>query len=264
MSKSETRSTPGPPRIQPCLGTPLTITDHAGALDLCLALAGSGRPAAAEFCNTQIVTLRRSDPDYRRISEAFDHFIPDCTPLLWLLNAHGAGMKDRVYGPAFFDHALRHSPAGVTHFLLGGSEECGAVLKEKYQRLNPSLRIVGSFHGRCDAAGVLGADDRQVLETLQRLKPDLIWVGLGTPKQQRWIHRIKPSLASGMLLSVGQAFDVNAGLRKDAPGWMQRSGLTWLYRLGCEPRRLLGRYLRHNTEFIVYLLADLLRGRVFR
>lgn len=264
MSKSETRSPSGTPRIQPCLGTPLTITDHAGALELCLALARSDRPKAAEFCNTQIVTLRRSDPDYRRISEAFDHFIPDCTPLLWLLNAHGAGMKDRVYGPAFFDHALRNSPAGVTHFLLGGSEKCGEILKEKYQRLNPNLRIVGSFHGRCDAAGGLGDDDIGVLEALQRLKPDLVWVGLGTPKQQRWIHRVKPLLENGMLLSVGQAFDVNAGLRKDAPGWMQRCGLTWLFRLCSEPRRLLGRYLRHNTEFIGYLLVDMVRGRIFR
>ena len=252
------------PRIVPCLGTPLTLTDHAGALALCLSLARRDGAAAAEFCNTQIVTLRRSEPDYRRISACFDHFIPDCTPLLWLLNAHGAGMKDRVYGPAFFDHALRNSPAGVTHYLLGGSEACGKALREKYERINPDLRIVGSFHGRCDLEGRLGKDDEAVLKEIQDLKPDLIWVGLGTPKQQRWIHRVKPLLSNGMLLSVGQAFDVNAGLRKDAPAWMQKAGLTWLYRLAAEPRRLLGRYLRHNTEFLFYLAADGIRGRVFR
>lgn len=246
-----------------CLGTPLTITDHAGALELCLRLARSDRPAAAEFCNTQIVTLRRSDPDYRKISESFDHFIPDSTPLLWLLNAHGAGMRDRVYGPAFLDHALRNSPAGVRHYLVGGSEACGMALREKYGRLNPGLRIVGSFHGRCDGAGHLGGDDDRIRDELIRLEPEFIWVGLGTPKQQRWIARMKPQLRRGMLLSVGQAFDVNAGLRSDAPAWMQRAGLTWLYRMASEPRRLVGRYLRHNSEFLGYLALDFLRGGIY-
>ncbi len=251
------------PRVISCLGTPLTVTDHAGALALCLRLARGDRPAAVEFCNTQIVTLRRSDPDYRAVSRAFDHFIPDSSPLLWLLNAHGAGMGDRVYGPAFFDHALRNSPAGATHYLIGGSEACGTALREKYTRLNPDLRIVGTFHGRCDAGGRLGSDDEGVHRELLRLEPDFVWVGLGTPKQQRWIARAKPLLGRGTLLSVGQAFDVNAGLRSDAPAWMQRLGLTWLYRMASEPRRLAGRYVRHNSEFLGYLVADLVRGRIY-
>jgi N-acetylglucosaminyldiphosphoundecaprenol N-acetyl-beta-D-mannosaminyltransferase len=254
---------PAPAEIG-CLGTPLTVTDHPGALALCRNLAARPTPAAIEFCNTQIVTLRRSDADYRRTSECFDRFIPDSSPLLWLLNAAGAGMKDRVYGPAFFRHALTHSPGTATHYLLGGSEACGRALAERFTAVNPGLRIVGSFHGRCDVQGFLGADDAPVLEELQRLKPDFIWVGLGTPKQQRWIARVKPLLERGVLLSVGQAFDVNAGLRADAPDWMQRCGLTWLYRMASEPRRLVGRYLHHNTLFLAYLLWDALRGRVFQ
>ncbi len=252
------------PRVIQCLGTPLTVTDHPGALALCLQLSRTAAPSAVEFCNTQIVTLRRSDPNYRIVSEAFDHFIPDSSPLLWLLNARGAGLHDRVYGPAFFNYALRHSPTGFTHYLLGGSDECGIALRNKYLQLNPHLRLVGSFHGRCDNSGVLGQDDRAVLEEIQRLKPDFIWVGLGTPKQQCWIARIKPLLQNGLLLSVGQAFDVNAGLRSDAPAWMQRMGLTWLYRLASEPRRLAGRYLRHNSAFLFYLVWDFLRGQVYK
>ncbi len=252
------------PREMGCLGTSLTVTDHPGAMALCCQLARESSPAAIEFCNTQIVTLRRSDPEYRRTSECFDRFIPDSSPLLWLLNAAGAGMKDRVYGPAFFRHALTHSPPPLTHYLLGGSEDCGRALVERFTVLNPGLRIVGSFHGRCDADGILGADDGQVLEELRRLKPDFIWVGLGTPKQQRWIARVKPLLEHGVLLSVGQAFDVNAGLRADAPGWMQSCGLTWLYRMASEPRRLVGRYLHHNSLFLGYLLWDSVRGVVFR
>ena len=251
------------PREIGCLGTLLTVTDHPGAMDLCSQLARQSSPSAIEFCNTQIVTLRRSDREYRQTSECFDWFIPDSSPLLWLLNVAGAGMKDRVYGPAFFRHALIHSPTTLTHYFLGGSEACGRALVERFTALNPGLRIVGSFHGRCDSGGVLGADDGRVLEELQRLKPDFIWVGLGTPKQQRWIARIKPRLEHGVLLSVGQAFDVNAGLRADAPGWMQRCGLTWLHRMASEPRRLIGRYLHHNSLFLGYLLWDTLRGAVF-
>lgn len=252
------------PREIACLGTPLTVTDHAGALALCQRLVGGPSPAAIEFCNTQIVTLRRSDPDYRRTSECFDRFIPDSSPLLWLLNTAGAGMKDRVYGPAFFRHALIHSPPGLTHYLLGGSEACGRALVERFTALNPALSIVGSFHGRCDLAGFLGDDDARILDDLRRIRPDFIWVGLGTPKQQRWIARVKPLIDRGVLLSVGQAFDVNAGLRADAPAWMQRCGLTWLHRMASEPRRLVGRYLHHNSLFLAYLLRDAVRGEVFR
>lgn len=246
-----------------CLGTRLTVTDHPGALALCQHLARRPSPAAIEFCNTQIVTLRRSDPGYRQTSQCFEHFIPDSSPLLWLLNAAGAGMKDRVYGPAFFRHALIHSPADLTHYFLGGSEVCGRALVERFTALNPSLKIVGSFHGRCDLDGFLGTDDSRILDEIRRIKPDFIWVGLGTPKQQRWIARVKPLLGHGVLLSVGQAFDVNAGLRADAPEWMQRCGLTWLYRMASEPRRLVGRYLHHNSLFLGYLIWDTLRGAVF-
>ena len=251
------------PRQIECLGTPLTVTDHPGALALCRHLAAGPTPAAVEFCNTQIVTLRRSDPDYRRTSQSFEHFIPDSSPLLWLLNAAGAGMTDRVYGPAFFRHALIQSPADLTHYFLGGSEACGRALVERFTALNPSLKIVGSFHGRCDLDGFLGTDDSRILDEIRRIKPDFIWVGLGTPKQQRWIARVKPLLGHGVLLSVGQAFDVNAGLRADAPDWMQRCGLTWLHRMASEPRRLVGRYLHHNSLFLGYLLWDTLRGAVF-
>lgn len=260
---SDSVSSSGEPRKITCLGTPLTITDHPGALELCIRLARRGTPGAVEFCNTQIVTLRRTDPEYRAASEAFDHFIPDSSPLLWLLNARGAGMKDRVYGPAFFRHALLNSPPDVSHYLLGGSEACGIALREKFGRLNAGLNIVGSFHGRCDATGKLGADDDRVLEEIRQLRPDFVWVGLGTPKQQLWISRIKPLVRHGALLSVGQAFDVNAGLRSDAPGWMQRVGLTWLFRMLTEPRRLMGRYLRYNSLFLYYLLKDGLLGRIY-
>ncbi len=96
---------------------------------------------------------------------------------------------------------------------------------------------------------------------INRLAPDFIWIGLGTPKQQAWIHRHKGSIARGVLFAVGFAFDVNAGMKRDAPAVLQRLGLTWVFRICSEPRRLLGRYLRYNSLFLFYLAKDALFSR---
>ena len=116
----------------------------------------------------------------------------------------------------------------------------------------------------CDADGQLeGAAERQVIEEINRLSPDCIWVGFGTPKQQAWVKRHKHLLRRGVILTVGFAFDVNAGMKRDAPLWMQRLGLTWVYRLASEPRRLASRYLKYNLLFLLYLVLDGLRGRAW-
>src|SRR6185436_12152248 len=111
--------------------------------------------------------------------------------------------------------------------------------------------------GRCNADGSLeGTAEREVVDEINRLSPDFIWVGFGTPKQQAWAHRHKLPLRRGVVLTVGFAFDANAGLKPDAPVWMQRRGLTWVYRLISEPRRLGPRYLKWNSLFLYYLLRD--------
>ena len=155
-------------------------------------------------------------------------------------------------------------PPDFTHYLLGGSEACGAQLRAVFSKLNPGIRFIGAFHGKCQTDGRMeGAADQQVIEEINRLSPDFIWVGFGTPKQQAWVKRYKSRLRRGVVLTVGFAFDVNAGMKPDAPLWMQRLGLTWVYRLGSEPRRLASRYLRYNSLFLYYLLRDGLRGRAW-
>ncbi len=229
----------------------------------CQRLAHQPRVTAVEFTNTQIVTLRRHDPVFRSITGAFDYFLPDGMPLVWCLNRQGAGLSDRVYGPEFMRCFMTATPSPGTHYLLGGSPECGDRLRAAVAGWNPAAKIVGAFHGRCGADGVpSGADDEQVVAEINRLSPDFIWVGLGTPKQQAWIQRNKGRLARGVVFSVGFAFDLHAGMKSDAPGWMQRRGLTWLFRLGSEPRRLAGRYLKYNCLFLWYLLRDGPSGQV--
>ena len=246
------------------LRAPLLVTDYDELSSLCVEWARAPRCRLLEFVNTQIVTMRRHDAAFRDLMSAYDDLLPDGMPLVWCLNRAGAGLRDRVYGPAFMRRFLETAPAGSTHYLLGGSAECGARLKAVFSKRNPNVRFVGAFHGRCSAEGSLeGAAEREVVDEINRLSPDFIWVGFGTPKQQAWAGRHKPRLRRGVVLTVGFAFDANAGLKSDAPAWMQRGGLTWLYRMVSEPRRLGLRYVKWNSLFLYYLLRDGWRGQAW-
>jgi N-acetylglucosaminyldiphosphoundecaprenol N-acetyl-beta-D-mannosaminyltransferase len=246
------------------LGTRLLVTDYVALARRCQDWARQPGCVALDFTNTQTVTMRRHEPEFRALTEAFDHFPPDSTPLRWCLNLAGAGMTDRVYGPTFMRRFFETVPGEFTHYLVGGSAECGTLLREIFTRANPGVRFVGAYHGKCDATGRMDpADETRVLEEINRLAPDFIWLGLGTPKQQAWVHRYKSRIRRGVLLGVGFGFDVNAGLKPDAPAWMQQTGLGWLFRLASEPGRLFGRYLRYNSLFLAYLLWDGVRGRAW-
>jgi len=150
-------------------------------------------------------------------------------------------------------------PEGYTHYFLGGSAECVSALTRNMLAINSAVKIVGSHHGYFRPE-----EEPAIVDEINRLSPDFIWIGLGTPKQQHWIERNRARIQRGMLFAVGFAFDVNAGTKPDAPMWMQRLGLTWLFRMASEPRRLAPRFIRFNSLFLFYLLWDSLRGRVFK
>lgn len=246
------------------LHVPLLVTDYEELANLCLNWAREPRCRSLEFVNTQIVTMQRHEPGFAETMRSYDDQVPDGMPLVWCLNRAGAGLKDRVYGPTFMRHFLEKVPAGTTHYLLGGSEGCGVKLKEVFTRLNPNVRFVGAFHGRCLADGTLeGTAEQDVIAEINRLSPDFIWVGFGTPKQQVWAQKHKSQVKRGVILTVGFAFDANAGTKPDAPAWMQRCGLTWLYRMLSEPRRLIPRYFKWNSLFLLYLIRDGFRGRAY-
>jgi N-acetylglucosaminyldiphosphoundecaprenol N-acetyl-beta-D-mannosaminyltransferase len=253
------------PRTLHVLGTRLLATDYAELARCCQSWAREPRCVAMDFANTQTVTMRRHEPAFRAATEALDFLAPDGMPLIWCLNRAGAGLRDRVYGPTFMRLFLNAVPGQFRHYLLGGSAECGARLREVFTRANPGIQFVGGYHGRCSADGQLDpADEARVLAEINQVAPDFIWVGFGTPKQQAWVRRYKSRIARGVILTVGFGFDVNAGLKPDQPMWMQRLGLGWVFRLCSEPGRLLGRYLRYNSLFLFYLFWDGVRGRAWR
>lgn len=239
------------------LGTPLELTAYADFTARCQNLVSQQETYAVEFSNTQIVTMRRHDSRFRELTDCIDYFVPDGMPLVWCLNLRGANLKDRVYGPTFMRRCITASPASIKHYLLGGSKECGERLRQVIHGWNPHAEIVGSFHGKCELDGRLEEKfEEKVIREINELSPDYIWIGFGTPKQQAWINQHKRLIHRGILFSVGFAFDVNAGTKKDAPLWMQRIGMTWVYRMCSEPRRLITRYLRYNSLFLFYLLRD--------
>src|SRR5579872_4903319 len=210
----------------PCffvLGTPLQACSYASLSAELKVRALEPKPFAVDFTNTHIVTLRRHDPFFRSITEAFDYFIPDGMPLIWCLNWQGARLRDRVYGPTFMRHCVLSAPAPLTHYFLGGNDECVRRLKEFFLKENPAIKIVGTRNGFFKPD-----NESEIINEINSLSPDFIWIGLGTPKQQAWIQKYKPQIHRGVVLAVGFAFDVNAGMKRDAPAWMQRLGLTWI------------------------------------
>ncbi|NBQ56292.1 MAG: WecB/TagA/CpsF family glycosyltransferase, partial [Verrucomicrobia bacterium] len=239
------------------LGTPLTVTDYQRLSEFCHRRSRRDAPLALDFTNTHIVSWRAHDPTFARLTDNMDYFIPDGMPLIWRLNAQGAGLKDRVYGPTFMWECIRLSPPSVRHYFLGGSEACLQELLKNLQALNPRITVAGARNGYFRPE-----ETPRLLEDIRAAKPDLIWLGLGTPKQQEFIAAHKNEVGHGIWLAVGFAFDVNAGTKRDAPRWMQKTGLTWVYRISQEPRRLLPRYLKFNSLFLYYSLLEKLLGPV--
>ncbi len=241
------------------LGTPLSVTSYADLSDFCHEEVRRDVTFAVDFTNTHIVTMRRMEPAFRAETSVFDYFVPDGMPLVWCMNRAGAQLRDRVYGPTFMRECLQRTGADSTHYFLGASEACLAQLQERTQARNGDLRVVGMRNGYFSEDEETG-----IVDEINRLGPDFVWVGLGTPKQQAWIHRHKANIKRGAILAVGYAFDVNAGTKPDPPLWMQRMGLGWLFRLVSEPKRLAGRYLKYNSLFLGLLFWDGLLGRAIR
>jgi N-acetylglucosaminyldiphosphoundecaprenol N-acetyl-beta-D-mannosaminyltransferase len=197
----------------------------------------------------------RRDPAVRAIHNAAGLVTPDGMPLVWLLRAAGHRDAARVYGPDLMLLLLERSlAAGFTHFFYGAAEATLSELRHKLKARFPGLRIVGSIAP--PFRPLTPAEDEEVVAAINRAGPDIVWVGLSTPKQEIWMAEHRSRLAAPVLIGVGAAFDFHAGRVRQAPRWIQRRGLEWLFRLYQEPRRLWRRYLYGNTRFVVEIIAQ--------
>jgi N-acetylglucosaminyldiphosphoundecaprenol N-acetyl-beta-D-mannosaminyltransferase len=176
--------------------------------------------------------------------------VPDGQPLVWALRALGHPQASRVYGPDLMArYCARSATTGVRMFLYGGrTQEALIQLHDTLCERNPGLRIVGGYS---PPFRELDEDERrEVAAAINASKADVVWVGTGQPKQEKWMAEMRDRLDAPVLVGVGAAFDFHAGIVSQAPGWMQRMGLEWSYRLAREPRRLWRRYASYNPRFI--------------
>lgn len=202
------------------------------------------------------VSEARCDPAFRHIlNQAFLN-TPDGMPMVWMGRLQGRTQMGRVYGPDLMLRLCEVSGVrGFTHFFYGGAPGVAEELKRRLEERFPGLRIVGTYTP--PFRPLTPAEEAELARQVSRVKPDVFWVGLSTPKQEKFMAQYWQKLEATLFVGVGAAFDFHAGRTRQAPRWMQRSGLEWFFRLCCEPRRLWKRYLKNNPLFVFRALGQL-------
>lgn len=195
------------------------------------------------------------DPELLAIHNASGLTTPDGMPMVWAGHRAGASWMTRVYGPELMLSVLeRAAERGWKSFLYGGKDGVAELVAVRLAQRIPALRIVGTYSP--PFRPMTPAEDQDVINQINASGADLVWVGLSTPKQERWMATHLDCLNAHVLLGVGAAFDFHAGLVPQAPPWAQKRGLEWLYRLIKEPRRLWRRYLRNNPAFLARIVGS--------
>jgi N-acetylglucosaminyldiphosphoundecaprenol N-acetyl-beta-D-mannosaminyltransferase len=232
------------------LGVALALTDYAGTLEWADAMIEHGSRGFVCVCNVHTVMAAREDPELRAALETSALNVPDGQPLVWAINSLGHSLTSRVYGPELMARACAHAAERGHRFYLYGGRNQGALvqLALNLRQRFPGVKIVGGYsppHRPLSAE-----EETAVADEINRSRADVIWVGIGVPKQEKWMSAMRPRLEAPLLIGVGAAFDFHAGIVPQAPPRLQEAGLEWAYRLAHEPRRLWRRYLRYNPRFV--------------
>jgi N-acetylglucosaminyldiphosphoundecaprenol N-acetyl-beta-D-mannosaminyltransferase len=249
------------PDVVDVLGVPVSAVDYDGVLDWMdgtVVARGNGYVCVAA---THTVMVAREDREAMDAVLGASLVVPDGQPLVWALRALGRPLPGRVYGPdLMLRHCERAAAAGTPIFLYGGRNQGALVqLTLNLRRRFPGLRVVGGCSPPFRDLEAEELDD--IAAEINRSGAEVVWVGIGVPKQEKWMAAMRERLRAPVLVGVGAAFDFHAGLVPQAPAWMQSAGLEWAFRLAQEPRRLWRRYLRYNPRFVAGFAAQWLRNR---
>jgi len=208
------------------------------------------------------VSEAQSDESFRQILNRAFLCTPDGMPLVWVGRMRGQKQMGRVYGPDLMLALLEASQvAGYRHYFYGGADGTVAALCDRLQARFPKLQIAGSYQPPFRPLNP--EEEKDLREQVRAARPDVMWIGLSTPKQEKFMAEYLGKLEVTLMLGVGAAFDFHAGRLPQAPRWMQRSGLEWLFRFGCEPRRLWRRYFTNNPLFLWRIFCQLTHLRKF-
>ena len=252
--------TEAPPSVN-LLGIPVGLTDYERTLRWIDGMVAGRSQGYVCVCNVHTVTAAAEDPTLQSALLGSSLNVPDGQPLVWAINALGHSLKKRVYGPELMARACEQAPLkGQRFYLYGGrSQRALFQLALNLRHRYPGIEIVGGYSP--PHRPLTDEERAAVLGEINDSDPDVVWVGIGVPKQEKWMAEMRPYLRAPVLVGVGAAFDFHAGLVRQAPVWMQNMGLEWAYRLAREPRRLWRRYLRYNPRFVAAFARQLATHR---
>ena len=240
------------------LGVGISVLNLKTALDEIAAAIRWKRKGYICVRDAHGVMLAQKDEAFRRILNGAFLCTPDGMPMVWMGRLRGHREMSRVYGPDLMLEVCAWSEKNpCRHFFFGGTPGVAEELRGKLTARFRKLQIAGCY---TPPFRPLNADEEKELQEMVRAaKPDILWVGLSTPKQEKFMAEFLPKLDVTLMIGVGAAFDFHAGRVRQAPRWMQRNGLEWLFRMACEPRRLGKRYLKNNPLF-AWKIAGQLSG----
>ena len=235
------------------LKTNINVTNMAETLQYLTGNLESLRGKYICVSNVHTTVMSYEDEAYRNIQNSAAMVLPDGKPLSVISRMRGFKEAQKVSGPDLMPEMFRLSEEkGYSHYFYGATEETLEKLKDTLLVRYPKLKIVGMYSP--PFRPLTEDEDENIIRQINSVSPDFIWIGLGAPKQEQWMHAHRDKLC-GIMLGVGAGFDFHAGTVKRAPVWMQKSGLEWLYRLTQDPKRLFKRYTVTNTKFLWYLLT---------
>jgi len=197
------------------------------------------------------------DGEFKVILDSAGLVVADGMPLVWIGRRHGFQVWRRVYGPELMETFCKETAKkGYRHFFYGGAPGVGEELASRFVSRFPALVVAGTYSPPFRA--LTREEDGELIQAIEGAKADVVWVGLSTPKQERWMFEHRERLNVPILVGVGAAFDFHTGRIAQAPTWMRERGFEWLFRLTMEPRRLWRRYLVYGAEFAVRVSLELL------
>jgi len=248
-------------RTREILGVPIAMTDYDGAMAVMDGMIERGDRGYVCAVAVHAVMVAQHDPEMRAALQGSTLTVPDGMPLTWAANALGERLDNRVYGPELMQrYSRRCAERGHRVWLYGGRDQGSlAQLALNMRRDFPGIQVVGGYSP--PFRPMTDAEEDDLVRAIRRDRPDVLWVGIGVPKQEKWMARMRERLDVPVMCAVGAAFDFHAGRISQAPPWMQERGLEWTYRIAQEPRRLLPRYLYYNPRFMAAFARQFLLRR---
>lgn len=248
--------------VESVIGSPIDVIDWSGAVNRIVEWGEAKVSKVVCICNSHSVVTARFDSEFKRVVRDADMATPDGAPVAALISVLRGVFQERINGPDLMLKVCAEAELrGLSVYFYGGSEVSLNLLLSVFEKRFPKLAVAGAYSP--PFRPLSEEEDSKVIDSINQSGAGLVWVGLGCPKQELWMHAHKNKIQA-VMLGVGAAFDYHSGMIKRAPVWMRKFGLEWFHRLCSEPRRLWRRYLYTNSAFVFFGVAQIFNRLVRR